>query len=77
MDTDLIAEATIGIMEAIQSKFGDDGDFKILAVGIVAVVEGDEMTFTRTYSTEKVHHRALGLFDAAVDTVKDGHLVDD
>lgn len=71
-DTSKIAEASMGIMESIHAKFGDDDDYEIVAIGIVAVVSKDDMTYERTYSTERIHHRAIGLFQVALDTVESG-----
>lgn len=67
----------MGILDSIESKFGDSDDAEILAVGIVVAVSSGDMTFTRTYCTDKIHYRALGLFNAAVETIEDGSLADD
>ena len=79
MNTELISEATLGLMNSVQEKFGDNpsDDAEIIAVGIVCIVSNEGMTFTRTYSTDQIHYRALGLFSAAVDTVREGNLADD
>lgn len=78
IDTSLVSEATVGIMQSINEKFGDSESGEIIAVGIICVVsDGDGMTFTRTYSTDKIHYRALGLFQAGVDVIQKNSIPED
>jgi hypothetical protein len=76
-DNTLIAEASMGILDSIEEKFGETENAEILAVGIVVAVSTGDMTFTRTYCTDKIHYRALGLFNAAVETIEDGASADE
>ena len=71
----LIAEASMGIMDAINNAHFSDGT--VIAVGIVAIIEKDEMTYSRTYTTEKIFHRAVGLMLEGYEVVKDGRSADD
>lgn len=76
MDMTLLGETTAKMMDAIEEN-PRVRDGNLLAVGVVVVIdgedeEGEKMTFTRTFTSEEVHYRALGLFDSALDTIRDG-----
>lgn len=75
MDQQLLGQATVSLMESIEAE-GKFENAKMIAVGIVAILEQDEHTFTRTYSTEKIHHRALGLFNVAINVIEEGLSID-
>lgn len=75
MDNQLIAEASMGIMDSINEAPFSDGE--LISVGIVAIVEKDGFTFTRTYTTDKIYHHALGLMREGFLTIQNGHLPDD
>jgi hypothetical protein len=77
MDQALLGDATVKLMESIERE-GKFEDGKIIAVGVIAIIEqpdddGAGMTYIRTYSTEEIHHRALGLFREAYLTIEQGH----
>lgn len=58
-------------MESLNERFGESEEAEILACGIViAVSDGHGMTFTRTYSTEDIYYRALGLFHAGLEAIE-------
>lgn len=80
MDQTLLGEAAASLMDTIE-RDPTVANGKLLAVGIIAIIEGDDddgdpMTFTRTHSTEKIHHRALGLFAEGLSTIQEGYNAD-
>jgi hypothetical protein len=79
MDQQLLGEATVKLMESLE-KEGKFDDAEIIAVGIVVILakddaeEGGPFTYTRTYSTEDIHFRAVGLFREGLQTVESRHI---
>jgi len=81
MDQKLLGEATVKLMESLE-KEGKFDDAEIIAVGIIVILAIDETedgpyTYTRTYSTEDVHFRAVGLFREGLQTIEARHIQED
>lgn len=82
MDMTLLGETTAKMMDAIERNPRFDEDTSLLAIGIVVILEGkdsdgDPMTFTRTFCSEDYHYRQVGVFEAGLETIKDGSLPDE
>lgn len=75
MNQQLLGETTAKLMDSLGDDSRLDGG-EIIAVGIVAIVQVDDMTYTRTMSNEDIHHRALGLFREGFLTIERGHTPD-
>jgi hypothetical protein len=73
MDTRLLAEASMGLMDSLDGSELENGD--IVACGIVVIIEHEGHVFTRTYNTEKIYHRAVGLFAAAQECIGSGESI--
>jgi len=79
MDQQLLGEATVKLMESLERE-GKFDDAEIIAVGIVVILakddaeEGGPYTYTRTYCTEDIHFRAVGLFHEGLATVESRHI---
>jgi hypothetical protein len=83
MDQGLLGQATAELMDSIEGEEQFE-NAKLIAVGITVILErpSDETpddpeegeTFCRTWSTERIHHRAVGLFRTGLMTIEDGHI---
>lgn len=77
-----LTDTTIKMMDGIEALEKSLTNPKLLAVAIVAVVEGvdeegDMSTFTRTYFSESIHYRQLGLLYAGLRITEDGNPISD
>lgn len=80
MDMELLGETTAKLMDAIERnpRF-EDGE--ITAIGIVCTLsanddDGEPMSYTRTFCSDELHYRQIGLFRAGLDTVEEGQIPD-
>lgn len=76
VDTHLLGETTAECMDSIDADYGSE-DGELVAVGIIAVIEQDDQTFTRIYTSRRTYFEQLGLYSAALECVRTGDRPDD
>lgn len=73
LDTTLIGETAAALMGLLP----EESDGEIVAVGIVAIVDDGDGTYTRVKCSRNLNFEQLGLFHAALEVVRSGWEVDD
>lgn len=73
IDTQLLGETAARCMEDMDEAEHLDGG-KLISVGITVIAEGPEgdSTFVKIYTSETMHYRQMGLYQAGLDCVKSG-----
>lgn len=72
MTQELLGKTAAELMDFLESE---NLPGEIIAVGIVVILhkdleDGSESTYLQTMSSEKMYHQKLGLFQSALDVIK-------
>lgn len=78
IDSTLLGETAAKCMDSV-SEMHWAGEGKIIACGIVVVVESEDesQTYMRTFCSERIHHHQVGLFRAGLMTIEEGFQPDE
>jgi hypothetical protein len=74
IDSQLLGQTAARCMEYLDDHEALDGG-ELVAVGIVVLAQNSEgtVTYTRTFSSEDMYYRQIGLYQAGIECVRDGY----
>lgn len=73
IDTVLLGETAAKCMEYMdESEHLDGGHIVAVAIVVVAENASESQTFTRTFSSETMYYKQVGLMQAGIECVRDG-----